>query len=255
MMTESCAWCLLRKNLLNCCGNFLLSFGVFPVEEIPQSEGVGMRRQAFQRGFKLIELLVVMAILILLAGIVWVMTRSSREAAARSQCMQNLRQIAIATYQYMIDYQTIYDSPFSLMDYLKDRQGASAEKIFICPRDRLQVPIREAASSYYWSVPTEEPPQTLLREHPNKVLLTCEHHLGLPLLRRGDWAGYDYDSTPSWPFLIVLRVNGSVETIHSCQVRQVRRRVGNMTVLSPIYPGEEGYEQATERYDLYHWCR
>lgn len=214
-----------------------------------------MRQRILWRGFKLIELLAVMAILILLAGIIWVMNRSSREAAARSQCMHNLRQIAIATYQYMIDYQVIYSSPFSLMNYLKDRQGPSAEKIFICPRDWLQVPIRKAVSSYYWSVPIGEPPQALLREHPNEVLVTCEHHLGLLLLRRGDWAGYDYDSTPSWPFLIVLRVNGSVETIHSCQVRQVRRQVGNMTVFSPVYPGEEGYEQATERHDLYRWCR
>lgn len=55
-----------------------------------------------RRGVKLIELLVVMAILILLAGIVYVLTGSSREASRRTQCMNNLRQIAIANYQYMI---------------------------------------------------------------------------------------------------------------------------------------------------------
>ena len=55
----------------------------------------------------------------------------------------------------------------------------------------------------------------------------------------------------------MLRLNGSVETIHNCRVRQVRRQeqIGGREVISPIYPGEEGYEQATERYDLYHWCR
>lgn len=76
-----------------------------------------------------------MAILILLIGVIWVVTRSVQEGAARTQCIQNLRQIAIATYQYRIDYQGIYESPFSLRDYLP--KGSMTEKILTCPRDRL----------------------------------------------------------------------------------------------------------------------
>jgi type II secretory pathway pseudopilin PulG len=218
-----------------------------------------MRRQnRFRLGFKLIELLVVMAILILLAGIIWLITRSVQEGAARTHCMQNLRQIAIATYQYMIDYQAIYESPFYLQMYL---QQSGAEKVLVCPRDRLFVPIQQTATSYFWTATelTSHSPQQMLREHPNMVLFSCIHHFGLPLLRGADSARYDYKAVPSWPFEIVLRLNGSVETIHSCRVRQVRRQeqIGgrDVTVFSPIYPGEEGYEQATERYDLYHWCR
>jgi type II secretory pathway pseudopilin PulG len=218
-----------------------------------------MRHNRSQLGFKLIELLVVMAILILLAGIIWVATRSAQEGAARTQCMQNLRQIAIATYQYMIDYQAIYEDPFSLRAYLG--KGSDVEKIFTCPRDRLFVPIQRAATSYFWAAPelTSNSPQQMLREHPNTVLYSCIHHFGLPLLRRGEWAGYDYQATPSWPFVIVLRLNGSVETIHSCRVRQVQLKVQiegrERLVFSPIYPGEEGYEQATQRHEMYHWCR
>ena len=212
-----------------------------------------------QLGFKLIELLVVMAILILLAGIIWVATRSVQEGAARTQCMQNLRQIAIATYQYMIDYQAVYENPFFLRAYL--RKGSDVEKILTCPRDRLFVPIQRTATSYFWAATelTSNSPQQMLREHPNMVLFSCIHHFGLPLLRREGWAGYDYQATPSWPFEIVLRLNGSVETIHSCRVRQVQRQVQiegrNVIAFSPIYPGEEGYEQATQGYDMYHWCR
>ncbi len=55
--------------------------------------------------------------------------------------MQNLRQIAIATYQYMIDYQTIYDSPFSPYGLSERSSGASAEKIFY-------LPARPAAGTY-----------------------------------------------------------------------------------------------------------
>lgn len=200
-----------------------------------------------------------MAILILLIGVIWVVTRSVQEGAARTQCIQNLRQIAIATYQYRIDYQGIYESPFSLRDYLP--KGSMTEKILTCPRDRLFVPIQRAATSYTWSATeiASDSPQQMLREHSNTVLFSCIHHFGLPLLRRGDWAGYDYQASPSWPFEIVLRLNGSVETIQSCRVRQVQRQEQiegrSMTVFSPIYPGEEGYEQATERYEMYHWCR
>jgi type II secretory pathway pseudopilin PulG len=219
-----------------------------------------MGYKRFQSGFKLIELLVVMAILILLAGMIWVATRSAQEGTARTQCMQNLRQIAIATYQYMIDYQAIYESSFFLANYLRASKGADAEKILICPRDRLFVPIQRTATSYLFVATdlTSHSPRRMLREHPNRVLFSCIHHFGLPLLRRGDWAGYDYQATPSWPFEIVLRLSGSVETIHSCRVRQVQREEQiegrNVIVFSPLYPGEEGYEEATERVD-YHWCR
>lgn len=143
-----------------------------------------MRHNRFLSGFKLIELLVVMAILTLLIGVIWVVTRSVREGAVRTQCMQNLRQIAIATYQYMIDYQAIYESPFFLRDYL---QKGSSVKILTCPRDRLFVPIQRAATSYFWAATeiASDSPQHMLREHPNTVLFSCIHHFGLPLLRRG----------------------------------------------------------------------
>jgi len=73
-----------------------------------------MKRSLSQKGFKLTELLLVVAILVLLAGIVWVASHSVREGAARTHCMQNLRQIAIATHQYIADYQIIYQTPLSL---------------------------------------------------------------------------------------------------------------------------------------------
>lgn len=56
------------------------------------------------RGFTLIELLVVIAIIAILAAILFPVFARAREAARRTSCISNMKQIALATAMYAGDY-------------------------------------------------------------------------------------------------------------------------------------------------------
>src|SRR5205807_3210026 len=56
------------------------------------------------RGFTLIELLVVIAIIAILAAILFPVFAQARELARKTTCTSNMRQIGMALYLYVQDY-------------------------------------------------------------------------------------------------------------------------------------------------------
>jgi prepilin-type N-terminal cleavage/methylation domain-containing protein len=77
-------------------------------------EHVVMRR----KGFTLIELLVVVAIIVILAGILFPAFASARRAAYNAACLSNLKQIGLAVSMYDQDYDEAFPVACAQVDRL-----------------------------------------------------------------------------------------------------------------------------------------
>lgn len=212
-----------------------------------------------KRGFKLIELVIGLAIVAMLAALVITSVFSVRRATLAKSCMSNLYQIGVALNLYLSDYDQINDYwSDAIKPYLND------SRVWICPVDRVHVPLHKAASSYtvseverYYLVtafyPRPNQDFDAVQIDPEFTMVMCDNHLGYPiriLTMHGRIPYYHYDTTgqPSWPFLLTLRFQGRVAKVHMCQVRVLYGVDNDQVVGFRVYPGMEDYRYTHELY-------
>lgn len=70
-----------------------------------------LRFPRLPRGFTLIELLMVIAIIAILAALLLPVFARAREAARRTTCLSNARQVSMAVQQYMEEYDGVFPPP------------------------------------------------------------------------------------------------------------------------------------------------
>jgi prepilin-type N-terminal cleavage/methylation domain-containing protein/prepilin-type processing-associated H-X9-DG protein len=80
-----------------------------------------------KNGFTLIELLVVVAIIGIMAAILFPVFARARENARRASCLSNLKQIGLAVMQYTQDYDERYPLPLWLPNGLADRSVVASQ--------------------------------------------------------------------------------------------------------------------------------
>jgi len=106
-----------------------------------------MRYTRAKAAFSLVELLVVVAIIAILAAILFPVFARARENARRSSCQSNLRQIGLGALQYTQDYdetlfRSFYGSATADSDATTNYKWMDAifpyvknEQVFVCPSD------------------------------------------------------------------------------------------------------------------------
>ena len=158
-----------------------------------------MRYRSRPRGFTLLELVVVVAILMVLAGLIVGVASSARGKARVAQCKSNLAQLAKAAMQYASQHESFYPSVAprpsldkslptlhdTLLPYIGD------ERLLLCPAENLGL-FKLEGSSYEWNAILNGKTQDGKIENllgPSRTPMLYDYESVHPDLGEGTWRG------------------------------------------------------------------
>ena len=106
---------------------------------------INARARREQAGFTLVEILVVVAVIAVLAALMFPALKGSLERARTASCMQNLRSLGVAFTLYAADHNgwmptgAIQQSSLApdLLNYMGAKSKQRARSAWICPADRM----------------------------------------------------------------------------------------------------------------------
>jgi prepilin-type N-terminal cleavage/methylation domain-containing protein len=186
------------------------------------NRGAMMRRRAFT----ILELLIVIAIIVVLAGIIFAGLYPARERARERVCASQLHQIGVALSLYVSDYGGVDPVPGVRMyhyqlglpgygksvtvffdQYVKDR------RVLYCPSYHDGAPLSQLGSTYMWSAFAYEGSSPPEPDYPGLVArLAGEYPLTSCLQHNAD---LDPTYLPRWATfrVLALKLNQQVETV------------------------------------------
>jgi prepilin-type N-terminal cleavage/methylation domain-containing protein/prepilin-type processing-associated H-X9-DG protein len=143
-------------------------------------------------GFTLIELLVVIAIIAILAAILFPVFAQAREAARKTSCLSNVKQLALSIMMYGQDYDEmkppciIWMSPYNPADIVTWR---GLVQPYVRNRQLLICPSLRGTSATWWGAPNDG-----IHDTASSYALNLVGGYGLFV---ENWAPYPHDPWPA----------------------------------------------------------